>query len=1049
MAIKGDPSQSLELSAGPLGSWSPSASVSDETLAGSLDGSERPRARDDAVLPRGATVGRYVVLGKLGAGAMGVVYTAHDPELDRKLALKLLRVRGSAQRMALGHRRLLAEAQALARLSHPNVVVVHDVGEHQGQVFVAMEFIEGRTLAAWLAEGRHAWPQVLDVLVQAGRGLAAAHARDLVHRDFKPDNVMLGDDGRVRVMDFGLARAIDPTATDDGTRDSELLARSGAAWRAAQGLEGADEPATPTRGRELALTQGMVGTPAYAAPEQLAGGRGGAAGDQFSFCVTLWEALHGRRPFVGETVPEIAAKILAGELAEPPPGASVPAWLRRVVERGLVVDPERRWPSMDALLAGLERGRRRARWRGGMAAAGLVLAAAAGAMGWQHEASARRIRACEAEGATISEVWNDDVAAELRAAMVATGVGHAEVTAQKLTPWLDAQARAWQGARTEACLRTEVEGTWDAGTLDGSRWCLDERRMELEALVGELRRGVASTVANAVPAAARLGRVDACIDAVVLSRLPSPPTQARAAIAEVRDELLRAEARQRIGAYDEGLEVARGALERAQALAWPPLVAAARLRVGELHECRGEYAQAEALLEAAYFEAGRADATEVAADAARDLVALVGERLARHVDGIRWAHHHEVALVRTPDPTGLRRASHLERVAIVRHAMGEHASAKPAYEEALELRSRVLGPEHPEVYDALGNLATLLHDMGAYEEARALNERGLALREQVLGPDHPDVGKSLNNLALNHRALGDNLAAKALYQRALSIWERSLGPEHPHVAQVLNNLANTNTALGETKEAEVLHQRALAIRTRVLGPDHPQVAQSLGNLAGLYDLLGEYDEAKPLYRRTLAIYEHALGPEHREVARLLGNLGISYYLSKELGPARAAHERALELRERVLGPSHAEVGQALQGLGDVYLALGRYEDAERCFTRALRIWDAALGPDSTQKAFGLLGLARVASHEERAADAVRLVEQALELRTKGGAPPVDMAFARYDLARTRWEAGGDRAEVVALAEQALAGFRELGHAEMIAEVEQWLTTDPNGPRSSG
>jgi tetratricopeptide (TPR) repeat protein len=1057
MATKGvDLPESLELSAGSLGSWVPSGSgsgsVSDDTVAGTLDGSEQTRVRDDAVLPRGAAVGRYVVLGKLGAGAMGVVYTAHDPELDRKVALKLLRPRGGAERVAKGHRRLLAEAQALARLSHPNVVVVHDVGEHTGQVFVAMEFVEGHTLAAWIGQGRHPWPEALDVLVQAGRGLAAAHARDLVHRDFKPDNVMIGDDGRVRVMDFGLARATEVTSTGEASSDQlprtpEALAGSGPPVRA---LRVPEAPALHRRSRELVLThgEGMVGTPAYAAPEQLAGGRGGAAGDQFSFCVTLWEALHGCRPFVGETLPELAAKILAGELAEPPPGARVPPWLRRIVERGLAKDAERRWPSMDALLTALARGRTRARQRKGVGAAALVVATAAGVAGWRYESEQRRIRACEAEGAAITEVWNDEVATALRDAMVATGVGHAEVTAQKLTPWLDAQARGWQESRTTACLHAEVEGTWDADTLDRSRWCLDERRMELEALVGELRRGTASSLAAAVPAATRLLRLETCTDPFSLSRLPAPPMHERAAIVEVRVDLLHAGALQQTGSYDEGLEVARGALEQAQALAWPPLVAAARRRVGALHERRGEYAEAEATLEAAYFEAGRADAMEVAADAARDLVGVVGDRLARQAEGFRWAHHHEVALVRTPDPTGLRRASHLEGVAIVRQALGEHAEAKQAYEQVLDLRSRALGAEHPEVYDTLGNLATVLHDMGAYEDARALNEQGLALREQVLGPAHPDVGKSLNNLANNHRALGGNVEAKALYERALSIWEASLGPEHPHVAQVLNNLANTMTTLGDAQAAEALHLRALAIRERVLGPDHPQVAQSLGNLATMYDLIGEHRKAMPLHRRTLVIYERALGPEHPDVARVLANLGNSCQLEGMLGAARAAHERALAIRERVLGPQHAHVGQSLQSLADVELRLGLTEQAKHGYERALELWDVALGPDNTQQAFALLGLSRVATRQGRDTDAVSLAERALELRTKNGAPPLDLGYARFSLARARWSAGEDRARIITLAEQALASFREASHTEMVAEVQEWLDEDPEGPRRS-
>ncbi len=227
----------------------------DSAVTWSDDPGASPRGGPDGdgTFARGALVGRYVVLSRLGAGAMGVVYAAYDPELDRKVALKLLKPRRAASAQAAeGQRRLLREAQAMAKLTHPNVVTVHDVGEHGSRVYVAMEFVDGRPLTSW-TEHEHPWRATLDIFAEAGRGLAAAHAKGLVHRDFKPDNVMVGANGRVRVMDFGLARASDldaPAEVTSGALPEADLRGSSTAFDA-----------------EVTRAGAIVGTPAYMAPE--------------------------------------------------------------------------------------------------------------------------------------------------------------------------------------------------------------------------------------------------------------------------------------------------------------------------------------------------------------------------------------------------------------------------------------------------------------------------------------------------------------------------------------------------------------------------------------------------------------------------------------------------------------------------------------------------------------------------------------------------------------------------------------------------------------
>ena len=310
------------------------------TVKGKLFGTEKAEK---------VRIGRFVVLKRLGEGGMGVVYAAYDSELDRKIAIKLLHpeasIDGSTDQATA---RLMREAQALARVSHPNVVQIYEVGAHGSEVYVAMEFVDGVTLSEWLSSTKDPpWREVLDVFIPAGRGLAAAHAKKLVHRDFKPANVLVAEDGQVRVLDFGLARRVrSPRAASDLTKTNT---QSGAS------------------NLNLTITNAGVrlGTPAYMAPEQHLGDDVDARTDQFCFCIALYEALYGQRPFPGNNMTALAMNVTQGKMHRAPKGSKVPDWLRRIVVRGLEVDPENRWPSMEALLEQLGRdpgAKRRRMW---------------------------------------------------------------------------------------------------------------------------------------------------------------------------------------------------------------------------------------------------------------------------------------------------------------------------------------------------------------------------------------------------------------------------------------------------------------------------------------------------------------------------------------------------------------------------------------------------------------------------------------------------------------------------------------------------------------
>jgi hypothetical protein len=333
----------------------------------------------------GRTLGRYTLVERLGAGAMGVVYKAEDPELGRAVALKLLHAPDPKLT-----ERLVREARSMAQVNHPNVVAVYDVGVADGATYIAMELVPGTTLRAWQHQARHEPNEILLHYAAAGRGLAAAHAAGIVHRDFKPDNCLLGVDGRVRVTDFGLAAV--------------QLGGGLAAVRAA----GADD-ALPSD-LELTAAGSVLGTPAYMAPEQFTGGNVDARTDQFNFCVALYEALYGERPFAGKTFDELGAAVCDGRVRAAPAGAHVSRALRAIVLRGLSIKPGDRFPTMDDLLRDLGRDRARP-WRrtaivGAAVAAVLAIGLGADAV-VRNRVEAQIHQSFAATGRQTDRAWTD------------------------------------------------------------------------------------------------------------------------------------------------------------------------------------------------------------------------------------------------------------------------------------------------------------------------------------------------------------------------------------------------------------------------------------------------------------------------------------------------------------------------------------------------------------------------------------------------------------------------------------------------------------------
>lgn len=841
------------------------------------------------VLEKGQLVGRFVILSQLGSGGMGVVYSAYDPELERSVALKFHH--GHSEVLTA---RLLREARALGRIAHPNVVAIHDVGTHGGRVWLAMEQVEGETLEAWLAGagGRRPWKQVLAIMQAAGRGLIAVHAANLVHRDFKPSNLMVGGEGRVWVMDLGVVRSEVEAA----------LAESIPEGIPQLGTASASLPST------LTGTGGMVGTPAYMAPEQFRGDPVDARGDQFAFCAVMWRSLYGERPFEGESLAELRYAVLHQRRRPAPRDSDVPAWLHEIVARGLASDPDQRWPSMAALLDALASGRRRSTLQRTLIAVAGLAFATAGALGYGYWDEARRAASCEVAGARIDELWTDERRAALRQAMLATQVLDAEPTATKVLALLDRQAQSWRSARTEVCMNVEVRRSWDSQLEDRAQWCLEQRWDDLEISIVGLADPDVLTIQRAVEVAYKgviaSDAVDPCLDEARLALYPLPPTPEREPIRAVRAEITRADLLARSGNYAAGLDIAKLALAQAEELDWVPLTAFARYQVGSLSSYTGDIELAFASLTDSYFEAAQIGNSQQAATSATLLVYVLTEDLDRLSDARHWVRLAQVELLRMgAGEDGLVRASLHQNTGAVELREGNLEQAKLRMAQALELRREILGPEHPNAVLTIGSLALVHFYAEEYEQAGALYEQQLALLERTLGPDHPKLAAILDQYSLIYIMTDRREQAEVLLRRALVILERSVGPNHITVANALMNLGVVEMELGRWEEARVTLERAELLIGESHGPHSKQMGSVLINIADAQRHTGQLEQARSSYERALVIKRQASAPDELVIAGLLGELAE---VAIEQGlPADAIEfaQQGVTLREAMTAPA--------------------------------------------------------------------------------------------------------------------------------------------------
>jgi len=793
------------------------------------------------------TIGRFVILGSLGEGAMGRVYRARDPRLEREVAIKIVRrdVLGTDQ-LDRRQARMIDEARALAKLDHPNVVSIYEVGEIDQGVYIAMQHVDGPTLRSWLEEGARSWAEVVRVFTDAARGLAAAHVRGLVHRDFKPANVFLSrEGGRALVGDFGLARLGHVPSTKG---DSTLVSTDSHHTR----------------------TGTIMGTPAYMAPEQVRGEALDGRADQYAFGVTLFEALHGRRP----------------DESQPSRPQHWPRWLDDVVNRAIADDPADRYPDMDAVVAALTRDRGTT-LRRGLVVAGLVAVTAVGVfMATRERPSSVLADPCSVARERIAEVLDQPAQARLRERLLAGGGANAEASATAVQRALAGYVERWTESRRDACEATWVRREQSEALLDRRMRCLDTRSTAVAALLDGIEEEGQIQPHRIASAVQRLPRVEYCDDRERLLAdvpLPEDPEVARTVEALER-RLAAAKVDSDLGRIDEALEQARALVRAAEALHYPAVLATALAVEARQYRERGQLKEAEATLERSLHESQAAGDDRLTVEVLAALAHEVGVVQERRDEGQRWLAQAQAVLRRIGDDRALLAFVDNERGNLLL-SEGRFAEARQAYAAALEGTLVALGPENQRVAGAHLNLGNIAHLLGEHE---------LAL-------EHLDQGRSL--------------------------LLRLYGPVHPVVAHTALARGATFGRQRRWPEAERAYREAYDIFVSIHGPDNLDVARSLGSLANVYIALDDPLKARDHYRQALAIFESKLSPRHTLIGRTLSNIGNTYSAEGNCASALPMYEQALDIKVEGYGPRHPGLLTTLDPMVDCLLEVGRAKDA--------------------------------------------------------------------------------------------------------------------------
>ncbi len=838
------------------------------------DGSQAEDGRREAEtgVGIGDRLGRYELLRVLGQGGMGRVFEARDPELDRPVAIKVLFGRHATKDVTAGAQRLRREAKALAALSHPNVVQVYDVGSTDGHVWIAMELVEGSTLAHWIETPR-SLQQYLSVFADAARGLSAAHEAGLVHRDFKLTNVIVDPSGRARVLDFGLTTAfltaddLPPTRSGSVDPDPELF--------------------TAGFGQR-------VGTPLYMSPEQFHGEVTDARSDQFALCVSLYVTLHGRYPM---EVLDQSPRSMSIRIPDRP---DVPKSIDRVLDRGMAPSPDDRYASIEDLVAALRRAS--APWyarRATRVGAGLVLVGGLAWLAWPEAQTA-----CTTAKQSMEEIWSEERASQLEP-MLVEGTRSRQAWDLARTR-LDEYAADWVSTRTRAC----QAGRDDSSALDQHMACLDRRLAALEGTLEATAHDGASADA-ALTGALGLSSPQSCLDTAALAERPIPDDPTVAARVELaRRGLARVGGKLDAGAYESALEGAEALLREAETIGYGPLTAEVLTVMAEATNGQLDVERTRSLLERAYHEASSSGHETKALDAATALIWVVGVMGRAPDDATPWVRQAEALLERLDRPS--RKAAELDKnLGLLAYARGDYAAAIASLERSVNTMVAE-GQQGPTLGNLYNNLGVNRQLQGQLAEAKAAYERALELYGDSLGETHPMLGRILANLGVVQRRLGDPEASRASLERAVTITSEAMGFENVALYAPLVNLGNLDVIEGKPRDAIPKIQRALAILEETRGPDDPTLSDALDSLGVALAAAGQHEEAALQFARAARLLENGGGNPQGLAHAVMGH-GTALRMVGRRDEARARLREAVTLLESSEGDPGL-LGEAKQNL---------------------------------------------------------------------------------------------------------------------------------------
>jgi eukaryotic-like serine/threonine-protein kinase len=889
----------------------------------------------------GARIGRYELRELLGAGGMGQVYEAYDADLDRPIALKVMRPELAGVVLA---ERLVRESRMMARLAHPAVITVFDVGRSDGSVFIAMELIRGETLGRYVRRVRPPWREIVALLERAGQGLAAAHDAGIVHRDFKPENVLveIGPRGvqRVVVTDFGIARVADAAASIEG-EPAEVRVEH--------------DVADP----QLTRTGTTVGTPAYMPPEQLAGAPLDGRADVFAFAVSAWELVFGERPFAGNS----AAEIRRAMETPPEPPHEGPAGLASVLMRGLALDPARRYRDMHAFvraLAAIRTRRRRTLAIGGSALAAVALVGVG--LGGSRMLAAPAVATtdepdpCLRGLAALDAVYSSATHGRLRAALTtpppAEGIrvesarvpaGSTGQTTKDPLAVVELAATRWRETHVATC-RREADPPQPA-TIAA---CLEARRIELAGVVDDLLLDGPGHAGNLV---ALLGDPAACTTpapGLIEPRVPPDPALRRR-VTELRYRMFVVEEARDRGAF-------KTAVPEAEALAadtksvWPPLHAEALYVLGTAQSQGGDTAHAISTLRETAALAEQIHHHYIAANAWIQLIHSSAFDLGDPERALEYAAFAEAALQRVANQTNV--------AVLYRYELGAAlAQAQRPDDAELEFRKALaLAEQHVPDYVPIiiQGLAFALEGRGRYRDAVAMYREALASDPP---PSAPAEITFRNRLAQSLTMLGEVAEAEAEARAAVALAERTVDERNIDRAYSRVALAEALQAAGKLDEALASATLALEQLGRVSGERTANYGGVLTLTAMILSELGRYREADRRFTRACEIAAFVSGERSHKLAECRMHHAIVLSELGKMPAALALAEQVLPVLVAVYGEDHPQVATAYVTRGALRGELGKHALAIADLEQAIRLFETQqLDPGHLGGATYALGL---------------------------------------------------------------------------------------------